>query len=164
MTIQAKRIALASLLCVGLVAGCAKSDSSMKQVSDTTKGSKGMKKSKNARAVTSKMNAEGVQVLEAATCQSVEQLIPKGTSDTFTADIGKLYFFTKIGLKGAEGSVKHVWHFNGKPIATVKLPVRGPSWRTYSSKNIAPFQKGKWRVDVVSESGDVLHASAFTIE
>ncbi|MGA8179081.1 MAG: DUF2914 domain-containing protein [Desulfobacterales bacterium] len=96
-------------------------------------------------------------------CTGIEDRQPSGVGTVFSDDLGKIYCFTKIG--GAEGTtdVYHVWYFGDKEIARVKLPVKSPSWRTWSSKTLN-MGLGNGRVEVVTESGAVLGKAEFEIQ
>ncbi len=96
-------------------------------------------------------------------CTGVEDRQPSGVGTVFSDDLGKIYCFTKIG--GAEGAayVYHVWYFQNKEIARVELPVKSPSWRTWSSKTLN-MGLGNGRVEIVSESGAILGKAEFEIQ
>jgi hypothetical protein len=96
-------------------------------------------------------------------CTGVENRQPSGVGTVFPDDLDKLYCFTKIG--GAEGAayVYHVWYFGDKEIAKVELPVKSKSWRTWSSKTVN-MGLGNGRVEVVSESGEILGKAEFEIQ
>jgi hypothetical protein len=107
---------------------------------------------------------DGLTVLEAVACTSVENRAPVGAAEKFPANVGRLYLFIKLTVNGnSESSVKHIWKHNGKDLATVTLPVRGPQWRTYSSKTIDPSQTGDWTVDILNGTS-VVKTVAFKIE
>lgn len=107
----------------------------------------------------------GISVIEAAACKSVEGRNPVGAAEKFSSNIGRLYVFTKVGLDASrETSIKHVWKHNGKEVSTVTLAVKGPQWRTYSSKQIDATHKGDWRVDVETDKNEVLKSVSFKIE
>jgi len=93
----------------------------------------------------------------------IEDRQPSGVGTVFPEDLDKLYCFTKIG--GAQGAtyVYHVWYFEDKQIAIVKLPVKSKSWRTWSSKNLH-MGLGYGYVEIVSESGDILGRAEFKIQ
>jgi hypothetical protein len=95
--------------------------------------------------------------------RAVKDRQPSGIGSIFPEDLDKLYCFTKI--VGAVGStyVYHVWYFKNKEIARVKLPVKSKSWRTWSSKNLH-MGLGFGKVEVVSESGDILGRAEFKIQ
>ncbi len=115
-------------------------------------------------SVSAQETGQGVRVEDAAIATDVIDLTPQGVSDTFPATISKLYAFTRI--VGAEGEtmVKHLWFYKDRLMAEVELPVRSPSWRTYSSKNILPSWTGNWRVDITDEDGNLLKSLEFTVE
>ncbi|MBQ4838930.1 DUF2914 domain-containing protein [Pseudoalteromonas luteoviolacea] len=74
----------------------------------------------------------------------------------------KLFFFTEI--KGLQGQVvQHLWFHQDQLMADISLPVSTPRYRTYSSKNIMPSQTGEWRVEVITESGQLLAQKSFRI-
>ena len=109
-------------------------------------------------------SAAELSVSDAAVGTGVENLTPQGVAETFDASVGMVYAFTRI--MGAEGevTVKHLWFHQDNLMAEVELPVRSPSWRTYSSKNILPSMTGEWRVDVTVEDGTVIKSLPFSIQ
>ncbi|HLG18902.1 MAG TPA: DUF2914 domain-containing protein [Bdellovibrionota bacterium] len=111
-----------------------------------------------------KKSADGLHILEAVVCRSIENRAPVGTSNAFPADVGRLYVFTKLATTESDSSIMHVWYFGNKEVGTVKLPVRGPQWRTYSSKTVNPSQKGEWRVEVKTANDHLLESVSFKVE
>ncbi|UCD86005.1 MAG: DUF2914 domain-containing protein [Deltaproteobacteria bacterium] len=105
-----------------------------------------------------------IGVVMAVICREVKDLSPVCESDIFPADIGKLYCFTRVtgGKKG--DIVKHIWHYQGRPLLELNLSIKSSDFRTYSSKKIRHYQKGKWRVDVMSLDGINLATLNFTIK
>ena len=103
------------------------------------------------------------QVAQMAICRSVENREPVGASENFEVSVGKLYCFTSIVGAQTPIEITHAWYFGDTERAQVSLPVRSPSWRTYSSKNIMPQEVGQWRVDVIGPEGKVLKTQTFTI-
>ncbi|NMM41096.1 DUF2914 domain-containing protein [Pseudoalteromonas arctica] len=77
----------------------------------------------------------------------------------FTATMA---FFSE--LKNMQGqTVKHVWRYENKVLASIELGVTSPRYRTYSNKTILPEQVGNWRVDVIDEQGHLLAQKEFRI-
>ena len=100
---------------------------------------------------------------EAVTCTSVVDRKPEGPASSFAADVGRVFAYTKI-TGGAEGaSITHRWIYADKTMAEVKFPVKGSPWRVWSSKGIAPGQKGAWKVEAVDDAGKVLKTVEFTV-
>lgn len=63
--------------------------------------------------------------------------------------ITEVFFFTQ--LENMQGQpVQHRWLYQGKLMAEVTLPVKGPNWRTWSSKKLLPGWQGDWQVQVWS--------------
>lgn len=105
------------------------------------------------------MSVEDIQI-----CTSVKDHMPVDANTTFSADVGRLYCFTRIINSAGNNKITHVWYFNGKEMARVELSVAASSWRTWSSKRILPQWKGDWRVDVLSSDGTVLASKKFVIK
>ncbi len=100
---------------------------------------------------------------EAVACTSVADRKPEGAASSFPADVGRVFAFTKI-KGGAEGSsVTHRWLYGDKTVAEVKLDVKASPYRVWSSKGIAPGQKGAWKVEIADDAGKVLKAVEFTV-
>jgi hypothetical protein len=108
--------------------------------------------------------AAKLSVDEMVFCTGVQDRQPMGADTAFASSIGNVYCFVKISGGADTSSVDHTWYFNGKEMTAITLPVRSASWRTWSSKKIAPEWQGTWRVDVVSSSGEVLKSREFTIK
>ena len=100
---------------------------------------------------------------ELSVCTAVEDRQPVGVNTEFSSDVGTLYCFTKVSGAAADSSISHVWYYNDKEMARVKLNVGADAWRTWSSKKIVEEWVGNWRVDVESAAGSVLKSQAFTI-
>jgi hypothetical protein len=151
--------------------GCAKQEKAStpaKAGSATPSAATSSKKVAKPAASTSSSPSQpvgGISVIEAISCRSVENRAPVGEAASFTTDVGRVYLYTKVGMEdGAEGSIKHVWHYDGKEVATVTLPVKGPQWRTYSSKQVDNSSKGEWRVDITSANNELIKSVTFKVE
>jgi hypothetical protein len=59
--------------------------------------------------------------------------------------------------------ITHVWYFENKELARVRLDVSSSDWRTWSSKRIMPQWKGLWRVEVLDATGQPLLIVPFSI-
>ncbi len=104
-----------------------------------------------------------MSVDEAVVCTSVVDRKPEGTASSFPADVGRVFAFTKI-KGGAEGSsVMHRWIHADKTVAEVKIDVKASPYRVWSSKGIAPGQKGAWKVEIADDAGKVMKTVEFTV-
>ncbi|MFH1262271.1 MAG: DUF2914 domain-containing protein [Pseudomonadota bacterium] len=159
-----KKITLCSMfVSVAVLAGCAKPAATPASAGTQkeTKTAKELSKPQTKPAPTK----GGIFLIDAVACRSVENRVPVGVADRFLPDGGRIYVFTKVGLDASkEGSIKHVWRFGGREVASLKLLVKGPQWRTYSSKLIDGSHKGDWVVDVMTDQGELLKSVPFKVE
>jgi len=98
-----------------------------------------------------------------AVCEDVVNREVVSASSSFPSGIERLYCFTKIFGAKEPSVITHVWYYGDKEQARVELAVNSSSWRTYSSKSIAPEKTGTWHVDVVDAEGRVLETYRFDI-
>jgi len=114
-------------------------------------------------AQTAERAAPTIEVTRAVVATGIEDREPIGESTTFSADVGTVYFFTEITGDFDETRIHHVWLREGEEVARVPLTVRGPRWRTWSSKQIPPDWSGNWTVRVVLGDDQVLGTVDFTV-
>ena len=105
-----------------------------------------------------------IEVPEMAFCTGVEDRVPVGADTMFLNTVEQVYCFTKITGVSGTATISHVWYYNDNEIARVDLTVSGDPWRTWSSKRIIEEWGGDWRVDVVTETGEILKSMEFTIQ
>ncbi|MBD1582689.1 DUF2914 domain-containing protein [Pseudoalteromonas sp. S16_S37] len=74
----------------------------------------------------------------------------------------KLFFFTEINNMQGQ-TVQHLWFHQDQLMAEIPLTISAIRFRTYSSKNIMPSQTGPWRVEVVTDQGQLLAQKSFRI-
>jgi hypothetical protein len=108
--------------------------------------------------------AKMVSVVEAVVCQEVVDRAPVGISDTFPAGTERVFCFTRIDAAEGETAITHNWYHQGTLKASVVLPVRASSWRTWSSKSLLPEWTGEWMVEVLSQDGTPLESVVFFVQ
>jgi len=108
--------------------------------------------------------AAELQVADAVITTAIEKQMPVDNIQSYPADYGKLFCFTRI--KGAETatSVTHVWYYQDNEMARVTLPIGSADWRTYSSKRFLPQWSGQWQVVVIDAEGQPLAEVPFVLE
>jgi hypothetical protein len=89
--------------------------------------------------------------------------MPVGQADTFSVSVDTVYFWTKIMGATAPTTVNHLWFHDGQKMASVSLPVRTDSWRTWSYKTILPEWTGEWKVVVTDDQGKEIASKTFYI-
>jgi len=101
------------------------------------------------------------EVAEAVMCRDVQDRQPVGESDSFPADIGKVWCWSKI--KDGEGTtITHAYYYGGEEKLAVMLPIGSPLWRTWSNKTLHPGSAGSWAVEARDPEGRVLARDEFT--
>ena len=99
---------------------------------------------------------------EAAVGTAVADRALTGAADSFKANAGKLYCFSKV-TGAADSEIEHVWYKDSVEVTRVKLKIGGSPWRTHSSKTLGDDAAGNWRCDVVQD-GKVLQSVKFKVE
>jgi hypothetical protein len=102
-----------------------------------------------------------VQVEKVALGTGLESRELVGEATEFDVSAGRIYCWTKIVSENVPTTVTHVWYADAEKAAEVPLNIKYPTTRTWSSKAI---WAGKWRVEVVGETGDVLASTDFTVK
>lgn len=108
--------------------------------------------------------AAELQVLDGAITTGIESQMPVDQIQTYSADYGKLYCFTRIVGAQEPTEVTHVWFYQEQEMARVTLPVLSPDWRTYSSKRFLPQWAGDWKVIVEDKEGRPLADFSFQLD
>lgn len=93
-----------------------------------------------------------LSVQDMAFCTAVVEREPLSRDSSFSADIGQIFCWTNVLNDGGEGSVEHVWYYNGEEKSRVELPAKYARNRVWSSKKILPEWTGKWTVAVMAGS------------
>lgn len=106
-----------------------------------------------------------LDVEEMLFCQSVEDREPTGVDTVFANTVEMVYCYTKIVSPTDEPTnISHVWYLDGEQKSKIDLTIKGKTWRTWSSKTIPESWTGNWKVEVVSEDGDVLESKEFMVK
>jgi hypothetical protein len=110
------------------------------------------------------VQATDLEVADGVITSAIENQAPVDKIDTYRADFGKLYCFTRIVGAQGDTEVTHVWYYQDNELARVTLPVRSADWRTYSSKRFLPQWAGQWRVVVLDAVGNEIAVIPFSLE
>jgi hypothetical protein len=104
------------------------------------------------------------EVVDIKLAKKVLNKEPVEVSDTFPNTIKKVYCWTKIRAFKIPTYVVHEWYYKDKKMASVKLDIKYPLFRTWSSKRIIPSWIGNWRVIVKDEEGNIIAVKSFSIQ
>jgi hypothetical protein len=105
-----------------------------------------------------------IDVLDMKFAEKIVNREPVNVSNEFPSNIEKVYCWTKIKAYKVPTFIVHEWYYNGRLMASVKLDIRSPIFRTWSSKRIFPKWKGKWMVLVKDENGSIVASKEFYIK
>ena len=117
-------------------------------------------------AVTTQVKPETASPLtvEAKLCTGVEDRRPTGEAQSFSSEVGQVYLWCRVMGAKDTTHVEHLWYYKGEEKASIKLPIKGASWRTWSMKTIMPQWTGQWEVKIVDADWHVVKTLSFTIE
>jgi len=105
-----------------------------------------------------------LELEEAVICRNVVDRAPIGRGSVFHTDTEYLYCFTKVVGAKIDTTITHHWYMNGKLKASVTLPVKSASWRTWSSKKITPNDTGDWMVEILTADGNAVESILFLVQ
>ncbi|MEA3361819.1 MAG: DUF2914 domain-containing protein [Thermodesulfobacteriota bacterium] len=108
--------------------------------------------------------AEDLMVADGTITSAIENQLPVDRIESYRADFGKLYCFTRIVGAQGDTEVTHVWYYHDDELARVTLPIRSSDWRTYSSKRFLPQWAGEWRVVVLDGEQNEIATIPFKLE
>ncbi|QNI03409.1 DUF2914 domain-containing protein [Halomonas sp. SH5A2] len=101
---------------------------------------------------------------------NIQQREPRGASALTPQAIKQngLYVYTAIRApRGLSETISHVWHHNGEQLDVVDLDINGgreEGYRAWSHKlNFPEDPSGRWRVDIMTDSGQRLGLIRFTV-
>ncbi len=105
----------------------------------------------------------GIDISQAVVATGVDNREPTGVAEQFPADVGTLYCYIVAEGDFAETQLVLVWMHGDQEMAKVPLTVKGPRWRTWSSKKIMSDWTGDWTVRIEDANGNVLKSVDFTV-
>ena len=108
--------------------------------------------------------AQEITVTHSVICREIVDQAPGDVGDVFHVGTERLFCFSQIDGAIGEIEVTHNWYYQGNLKASVALPVRSSSWRTWSSKAIRPDWAGEWMVEILRQDGTPLESLTFSIQ
>lgn len=101
---------------------------------------------------------------EALICKGIADRTPLEPGETFESSVGRLYCFTRITGASGDTVIRHIWYPPDRNLHDQSLPVKAPSWRTWSYKTVPADWTGEWHVEVAAEDGTVLKTLVFEVK
>ncbi len=108
--------------------------------------------------------ATDLMVADGVITTAIKEQMPVDSIESYRADFGKLFCFTRIVGAQGDTEVTHVWYYQENEIARVTLPVKSADWRTYSSKRFLPQWSGNWRVVILDGELNEIATIPFLLE
>ncbi len=90
---------------------------------------------------------------------SVEDKEIQGEATEFAA--GTVSTWSRLALGAGAVKVKHVWYKEGKMVKEIAMTSKSGTGRVWSNATVTA---GKWKVEVVSEAGDIVASGEFTVK
>jgi len=104
-----------------------------------------------------------VEVSDAVMTTAVVDREPIDHVDVFPRQSGTLYCFNQVVGAPGETVVYHLWYYGEELMSRVALPVKSPSWRTWSAKELLDDRPGAWRVEIQDADGNPLKELSFEL-
>lgn len=108
-------------------------------------------------------HADSLTVVKMAFGTGIENLMITGVDTSFSADCGRLYFWSVTAGPVTPDTIYHTWYRNGGKIQSKAIQVQGSFYRAHTFKTITPKLAGTWKVAVTDGAGNVLAADSATV-
>ncbi|MDY0292341.1 MAG: DUF2914 domain-containing protein [Desulfuromonadaceae bacterium] len=109
-------------------------------------------------------NLHALEIADAAITSSIANRNAVDSLNTVKGPVAQLFCFTRVVDAQEDTWITHVWYYEGKEMARVRLAVSSSNWRTWSSKKILPEWVGQWQVHILDELGKARLIVPFMIE
>ena len=96
-------------------------------------------------------------------CEAIKELEPINTAIVFSIDVEKVICYTTFDPVPEKTVIYHNWYRRNVLNTKIKLSLRQPRWRTYSSIQLRETDKGPWRVEITDAKGRILGLLRFSI-
>lgn len=109
--------------------------------------------------------ATDIRIAEITTCESVENRQPVSRKNEFSLQLETTpYVWMDVRSKKTPYKLRHVYYLNDRRYCEVPLAIVYPRMRTWSNVTLRhPYEAGQWRVDVVTQKGEILSQVQFSV-
>lgn len=104
-----------------------------------------------------------LKVDDAVVTTAVVDREPIDQVEVFPRQNGTLYCFTRVVGADGETAVYHLWYYGEELMSRVELPVKSPSWRTWSAKELLEDWPGAWRIEIQDAKGNLIEELSFEL-
>lgn len=109
-------------------------------------------------------HVHALEIADAAITSAIDERNPADSLNTVAQPVDKLFCFTRVVGAQEDTWITHVWYYEGKEMARVRLAVSSSNWRTWSSKKILPQWSGQWQVHILDAQGEARLIVPFMLE
>ena len=102
-------------------------------------------------------------LVQAATCEGLEDLEPNGEAIVFSVKTGHVICFTSFDPVPEKTDIYHSWFKKDQPDAKMKLIFKPPRWSAFSKIRIRNTDTGPWRVEISNKDGKILRILRFSV-
>jgi hypothetical protein len=107
--------------------------------------------------------AQRLTLIEAAMCEFIKNFRPHNPAIAFSTEMGSVSCFSEFDPVPERTIIYHNWYNRDTLVTVKKLTLNPPKWSSFSSIQLRESDKGPWRVEIVTESGDILKVLRFSI-
>jgi hypothetical protein len=108
--------------------------------------------------------APSLTIVRMVISAGVKDRTPLDMGTTFPASQEKVSCFIEFKDVKKETTINVVWMYGQKEMDKIPLTIKpSPRYRTWATKTIYGM-KGKWKVDVLDEKGDLIKSIEFTVQ
>ena len=106
---------------------------------------------------------EGLTLVEAVMCESIESYAPQTPAVVFSINIGKVSCYSNFDPVPEKTYIYHRWYFKDRLTTQKKLFLKSPRWGTYTSIQLREADRGPWRVEITDKDGNIFKTLRFSI-
>ena len=99
----------------------------------------------------------------AVICEDIQDFAPQNEAIVFSISTGKEHCFSFFETIPEKTFIYHNWYFQDQLTSRIKLTLKPPSWRTYSTIQLREADKGPWKVDITDSKGRIIKVLRFSI-
>ena len=120
-------------------------------------------KSQSNDTAESKTSASKIVLIQALMCEDLLELTPQNPTTVFSIERRKAICFTSFDSVPQKTIIYHQWFHRDQTSAKIKLTLKPPRWRTYSSIQFRAEDIGPWRVEITDSQGHIFEVLRFSI-
>ncbi len=119
---------------------------------------------KSASSLPRPIVEKSIRINRIVSCREVKNRKSTGSQTTFSVEKNaRLWVWMEVQSKTLPRTLRHVYFMNGRRFCEVPLSIDYSRTRTWSNISLSLADVGKWRVDVINETGEVLSRVQFDV-